>query len=465
MTAQVWRFDLPYTTEPARLDNVELGLPRPVARAGRDAAYAAEVTLLDVADHRLIRSGIELAHRVIEGRGDWYLRAPSWHPLLPDELVEPFGKGDLPERLSDLTMPFRRRGALGPVAAISHQRQSFEFRSGDEPTAVLRDDRVTVRRGGVTTARFREVRIEAGPAGLKSNQQEWLIGALEASGGTLVEEFPSLAQRIGTPATGLTDYPAPRPIEPDAGFENFIESVVAGRLLELVTADLAGRSGATTAADQLARAVTGLRAELTGLASALEPDWLVELDEELGWLSGALVEVVVEDGDQEGRLRSVLRRERYLHLLDLLVGAVRGPRVDPNSSDLPAAETLISLLDDAVQKLIIVAGRLTGESAGSMWADAAVAAEEVSRLSHLTRMVVSKKHRREARRLRPAVQLLLTARAEAEQAEHDQHESRFVGAATAFELGRSYQRHRQRMSEAQQEFLEDWSTAMRKGKR
>lgn len=477
MTAGVWRFDLPYTTGSARLDNVELGLSRPVALIGREASYAAEVTLLDVADHRLIRSGLELAHRVIDGRGDWYLRAPDWQPLLPAEQIEPFAQGDLPERLGDLVMPFRRRGALGPVAAISYERQTFEFRTGaefrtggearggGEPLGRLRDDRVTIRRGGVTTARYREVRIEAGPAGLDGRQQEWLIGALEAIGGTLVEEFPSLAQRIGTPATGLTDYPAPRPIEPDAGFENFIESVVAGRLLELITADLAGRSGAESAGEQLDRAVSGLRAELNGLASALEPDWLAELDEELGWLSGALVEATAEDGDRAGRLRSILRRERYLHLLELLVGAVRGPRVDPNSSDLPAAETMIGLLDDAIEKLITVASRLTFESPGTMWADAAVAAEEVGRISHLARMVVAKKHRREARRLRPAVELLLTARREAEHADHDQHEARFAGVAVAFELGRSYQRHRQRLAAAQQEFLDDWAPTLRKGKR
>ena len=65
-------FDLPYTTAPARLDNAEVGLLRPIALVDRSATYAAEVTLLDVADHRLIRSGLELAHRVIEGRGDWY---------------------------------------------------------------------------------------------------------------------------------------------------------------------------------------------------------------------------------------------------------------------------------------------------------------------------------------------------------------------------------------------------------
>lgn len=482
-------FDLPYTTVPARLDNAEAGLLRPVALVDREATYAAEVTLLDVADHRLIRSGLELAHRVIEGRGDWYLRAPDWQPLLPAERIEPFAEGDLPEQLGDLVMPFRRLGALGPVAAISYERQSFELRSTDgEPVGRLRDDRVTIRRGGVITARFREVRVEPGPAGLDHDQQQWLTAALEAVGGSRVTEFPSLAARIGTPATGLTDYPRPRPIDDRASFENFTESVIAGRLLELISADLRGRTGAPDAITGLTRVVDGLRAELNGLASALEPDWLADLDEELGWLAGALADVSTGTGTsahaaagglerssaagdhhpedpRAARLRSLLRRERYLRLLELLVGAVRGPQVDPNTSDLPAAETLVGLLDDAVGKLLTVADGLGSGTADADWDAAAVAAEDVARISHLARLVVGKKHRRAARRLRPAIALLIAVRDEGALAEAVRLEARSVGAADAFELGRRYQQHRQRQATARQEFLDDWAGRLAKAAR
>jgi hypothetical protein len=46
-------------------------------------AYEIAVTLLDAPDHRLIRSGVLLAHRVLDGRGEWYITAPDWQPLLP----------------------------------------------------------------------------------------------------------------------------------------------------------------------------------------------------------------------------------------------------------------------------------------------------------------------------------------------------------------------------------------------
>lgn len=455
-------FDLPFTAAPARLDHAGIGLARMVALAGRDATFAAEVTLLDVADHRLIRSGVELAHRVIDGRGDWYLRAPAWEPLLPAERIEPFAVGDLPDDIADLVMPFRRRGALGPVAAISIERQTFEFRGpdGGEPLGYLQDDRVTIRRGGVTTARYRETTIKAAAAGFTAEQEEWLTSTLVAAGGTQVTAFPALPTRLGTPATGLTDYPDPRPVNAGSTFENFVEAVLAGRLLELITADLTARAGEPDAGDLVRSVAAGLRGDLNGLSAALEPDWLAELDEELGWLISALDGSGV-DGD---RLRSVLRRERYLRLLDLLVTAVRGPKVDENVSDLPAAETLSGLLAEAAQKLIKDAGKLGTRSQDEDWTAAALSAEEVARIDGLARMVVAKKDRRAARKLRHVIKLLVEARTEAESAAEAQRQSRFATPADAFELGRAYQRHRQRQAEARDGFVDAWRKAVRSGK-
>lgn len=454
-------FDLPFTAAPGRLENPDIGLARVVALAGRDTTYAAELTLLDVADHRLIRSGVELAHRVIDGRGDWFLCAPDWQPLLPAELVQPFAVGDLPDDIADLVMPFRRRGALGPVAAISTERQTFEFRGpdGDQPLAYLQDERVTIRRGGVTTARYRETTVD--PAGaLTTEQAAWLTGVLQAAGGTRVTEFPALPSRLGTPATGLTDYPEPRPVNETSSFENFVEAVLAGRLRELIAADLSARGDQPGAGDQVVSVAAGLRGELNGLAAALDPDWLAELDEELDWLTSTLGDA----GDDGDRVRSVLRRERYLRLLDLLVTAVRAPEVDAEVSDLPAAETLSGLLSDAVHKLIKDARKLGSGSESEEWAAAALSAEAVGRIDGLARMVVAKRDRRAARKLRRVTESLVRARAETEAADEAQRQSRFATPADAFELGRAYQRHRQRQAEAQEEFFGAWHKASKSGK-
>ncbi|HEV2929610.1 MAG TPA: hypothetical protein VGW74_13025, partial [Propionibacteriaceae bacterium] len=58
-------YDLPYSAAAPRLINPDLGLHNLVARAGHNAAYSIDVTLLDAPDHRLIRSGVLLAHRVL----------------------------------------------------------------------------------------------------------------------------------------------------------------------------------------------------------------------------------------------------------------------------------------------------------------------------------------------------------------------------------------------------------------
>jgi len=109
-------FDMPYSAPAPRLISPELGLHNLVVRAGHNAGYTIDVTLLDAPDHRLVRSGVLLAHRVIDGRGEWYLGAPAWAPLLPEERIEPMSHGDLPEDFADLVRPFRRRATLGPVA-------------------------------------------------------------------------------------------------------------------------------------------------------------------------------------------------------------------------------------------------------------------------------------------------------------------------------------------------------------
>ena len=68
-------YDLPYGAPAPRLVNPSFGLHNLVARAGHNAAYEIDVTLLDAPDHRLIRSGRAAcpsgagrAGRVVPGR-------------------------------------------------------------------------------------------------------------------------------------------------------------------------------------------------------------------------------------------------------------------------------------------------------------------------------------------------------------------------------------------------------------
>ena len=111
-------YDMPYSAAAPRMINPDLGLHNLVARVGHNAAYEIAVTLLDAPDHRLIRSGVLLAHRVLDGRGEWYITAPDWQPLLPIDRIELMGHADLPDELADMIRPWGRPAPPGPGGAL-----------------------------------------------------------------------------------------------------------------------------------------------------------------------------------------------------------------------------------------------------------------------------------------------------------------------------------------------------------
>ena len=83
-SARALRFEMPFNLEPPVLVNKDLGIDR-ITQRGASHTFRLDVTLLDTLDHRLLRSGVTLAHRVVDGLGEWYLDAPSWDPWLPTD--------------------------------------------------------------------------------------------------------------------------------------------------------------------------------------------------------------------------------------------------------------------------------------------------------------------------------------------------------------------------------------------
>ena len=362
-------YDLPYSAAAPRLINPDLGLHNLVARAGHNAAYTIDVTLLDAPDHRLIRSGVLLAHRVLDGRGEWYLTAPDWQPLLPKDRIELMGHAELPEALADLIRPLRRRATLGPVAGLTCDRREFALRDDRGTTlALLRDDKVTVRRGGLTTARYREVLltpIEHGP-GIGDEQTAWLDRAFITAGATSVSKFPRLVARLGAPATGPTDLPVPERFDADAPFRHFVAQLLALRLRHIVEADLAIRGGHLGALGRLSDEAARLRDELKGLSPVLDEDWVEDLYDELGWIS---LDAAPTDSDGRDRLAARLRSERYLTVLERLVGAVRAPGLAGVRAE-SAGVVLAGLVGDAVDRLRRAADPLTPTSSEAEWDEA-----------------------------------------------------------------------------------------------
>ena len=460
-------YDVPYSAPAPRLINLDIGLHNLVSRAGHNAGYTIDVTLLDAPDHRLIRSGVLLAHRVLDGRGEWYLGASQWQPLLPEERVEPMGQSDLPEEFADLTRPFRRRATLGPVAALSCERTEFALRDDRGTTmALLRDEKVTVRRGGLTTARYREVMITPTGPGLTEEQAAHVGHALSGVGATQVTRFPRLVARLGAPATGPTDFPPPQSLEDDTSFSQFVSHLLATRLHQVLQADLKIRTDDLDGCAELVTAATQLRVELMGLSSVIDVAFLSDLDEELEWIVGqAAQEVQRRDGTGDGRppgdLKLRLRGERYLTLLERLVTATRAPQVG-NASNLPASEVLGSLLNVSLAALQKASGRLSVDSPPETWRAASAALEQLLQVSGVANHLLPERVELLRHRLGMASQLL------AEAAKHDNTAQRSLALAAtsppaeAFSLGRAYEHELAVARTARDAFVRRWAKTAKK---
>lgn len=446
-------WDMPYSTTAPRLINHDLGLHNIVARAGHNAGYDIDLTLLDAPDHRMIRSGVVLAHRVLDGRGEWYLGASDWVPLLPKELIEPMGQGDLPEELADLVRPFRRRATLGPVAALRCERREFALRDDRGNTmGLLRDDKVTVRRGGLTTARYREVMITPIGPGLSYEQDLWLQQAFGLVGGTPVSRFPRLVNRLGAPANGLSDFPPIVPFDATTGFAQFVASLLAARLRHLLEADLGVRADQPDTAQRMAEHATRLRRELGGLSQVLDPGWVEDLEEELEWLAGLAAEPAT--------LKQRLRSERYLTLLERLVTATRAPKVG-DSTSVPAGEVVEALFGTVRQRLDATVGELTPQSPPEDWEAAKIAVDDTDLVSEVADLL-GLGPGKAVDRLHAVAERLASTAALGQRAQATRELAAESSPVEAFELGRRYEHELDAAKQARTDFVAFWGKTAKK---
>lgn len=473
-------YDMPYSSPAPRLINVDLGLHNLVARAGEHAAYSIDVTLLDAPDHRLMRTGVLLAHRVVDGRGEWFLTAPEWQPLLPKDRIELMGDAELPEEFAYLLRPLRRRATLGPVAALTCERREFALRDDQGATlALLRDDKVTVRRGGLTTARYREVMITPVGAGLDEAQLAWLDRAFSHSGANRFAKFPRLVTRLGAPATGPTDIPQPREFDPAAPFKRFVSQLLALRLRRIVEADLAIRTGDLRGPAQLADQATQLRLELKGLSPVLDSDWLEDLYDELDWIDhdtssggtssggtspgdpGATPAVGGGEGAPPDHVIVRMRSERYLTLLERLVSAARSPKLAGFDDIQPAGqsteEVLAALVTSSTDRLRRAAEDLKADSPPAAWAEAQRALGQVRWVADLFGHVESAEVERLQELLAEPERLLAAVRADQAGADAAAAAAEQLSPREAFEAGREVERQSRDARRTRKQFLQHWA--------
>lgn len=440
--ATVVRFEVPFAIGDPILVDESLGIVR-ARLQGRRHSFSMDITLLDTADHRLLRAGVVLAHRVVDELGQWYLDAPGWAPWLPAGATQDMGAaGDLPQQFASLVRPFRRRAALGPVAAVTCQRRQFQLLgAAGEVLATVRDDLLAIRRGGMTSARYREVTITA-TGRLTRAQRDHLVDVLTAVGAQQVDRFPSLTERIGAPATGLTDFRGPFDLPTDATFEAYVRWVFARRLDRIMRADLALRSDRDDDLGHLRHQLEALRREVRALSFALEPDWRSGIEADVATVLDAL----------PGRAVHQLGEE-YFAVIDAVVLGVRAPKIG-DLSHQRAAEVLIEQAVASATILVDRARSLTLSSPDERWAATLASAEQVRTMAGADRAVLGKAVKRVEKALDEATGLLRGCQMpdEAAQPRIDMA----WDAAVAFQEGRRFERRRQEVMAARAGFLEQW---------
>ncbi len=497
-------FDMPYSTQVPSPVRPDLGLASLVARAGHNAGYDIDLTLLDATDHRLIRTGVLLAHRVLDGRGEWYLGAPDWGPLLPKELIVPMGQGELPDQLAELVRPFRRGATLSPVAALRCERREFSLRNTDGQTvALLRDDKVTVRRNGLTTARYREVMMTPVGPGLDAAQAEWLGECLGSAGATEIERFPRLVRRLGAPATGPSDLPTPANLT-GGTFGQFLSQLLGAGARDLIAADLAITRGLPGADQRLTESARILRTRLEGLREVLGTDWVSDAVDDLVWLvtppdsadkvnpadpgssepSAARGQAWPDESPRSDDLAALggpssfespgptgptvvggcqarLHSLRYLSLLERLVAAARAPRTGAGAAQ-PAVEGVESLYRSALSRFVRAADRLSVEGTSQTWDVAWSAAQELSKAAVIRALVDREKTAGDLDRLADGFDLLDRAHRADLEAATIMDGLDGLTPSEAFEAGRRFERDRETARTVRSEFLGRWPKVRRK---
>jgi CHAD domain-containing protein len=352
------------------LDDLDDGV---VARVLAPLRY--RTVYLDTDELALTRWGLSLRHR--EGEG-WTLKLPSED--LGDALVrtELTWQGDarrLPTAATELVQAYVRNADLGPQVRLRTQRRRVDIYGGGGVLFVhLFDDEVTVLEGRRVAARFRELEVEATdatPDGLLDS----VVDRLRSEGAGEPDPTPKVVRALGARAQEPPEVEAPElGSSPTAG--EVVQRAIAASVIRLIRHDVVVRLDTDPEGVHQARVATRrLRSDLRSFAPLVSEGWAREVRDELGWLADALGRV--RDGDvmlERMRMRAaslpetsapgvkrvlaalgrerniafddlqeVISSDRYLALLDALVGAAREPAL-VDEADAAAKEVLPGLV-------------------------------------------------------------------------------------------------------------------------
>jgi hypothetical protein len=291
--------------------------------------------------------------------------------------------------------------------------------------------------------------------GLSHDQRAFVDRAFRVVGANRVPRFPRLVTRIGAPATGSSDIPAEQALEGAMPFRGFVGAVVGNRLREIVRCDLALRGGDGDALARLAAEAVELRGEVSGLSPGLDPAWTEDLTDDLDWLVGVTGDPTLL---RPGAAATPLGSERYLSVLERLVGAARSPRLVVDGTE-PTVEVLRRLIEVETRRLREVADPLRADATDAAWDEVRQRVDRVRGLARVAAPVVPEASAAALALLRRPAPLLAAVQLGAPPPAPDVST---LSPEEAFAAGREHERARLRHRAARQEFVERWTKTVRK---
>lgn len=419
-------FRLPVGAGAPPLVSEAVGIERIVAHPA--GSYEIIVSVLDSVDARLLRAGITVAHRRRDGAGEWYVAAPTW-PGLPNEVTyELDSSGELPSEVRHKLQLFLRQAPIAPFATMECRRREYTLRGADGDVVEIRDDVITILRGDQVRSTTREITMTP-LVPLTGQQRDFIQSAMAAIDAVALERQPTLQQRIGPPATGLTSFREPAGIQPGMTLEEFVSEVFLIHLHRLLHSELVDDARLTR--EELESVLRDLR----GLSSVLEPSWRADFEGDVKALPSAT---------EEDRGAILVR------IMDALVSGVRAPKLGDVGGE-PAREVLFARTEQALLILFDRCRALDADSSDDAWYAALRSAEQLDAAAAILDPLFKKPLRKARKELQQILRDLRMSVAAPEDIE-------LVGlsAEEAFNLGRDVEHAKWTLERARARFVEEW---------
>ena len=455
----VRRYEMRDLAAAPRFANPDLGLGNPAVVSTRPAL--SDLTVLDAFDHRLLRAGIVLAHRSMDGEGAWLVAAPTWSPQLPEEHLEAMTSGEVPDGILDMLAPLLRRAPLAPVGTLHRVRTTYLIRSTDRrPLGTVIDDHYTIRREGQVLTQYREVGVDTGT--MSSTQVEWFDDVLREVEGLPVDRHLPLPARLrvlaGEDTTGRIDLSTVGSVDADtdATMGEVVGHFIGQAAHDVLLADLDVRSGRTRKVQPLVRSLRRFVDEVPVVDPVLPDGHVAELAAELNWAADAL------DGAFGADQAALLAGDRYLGIFER-ISALRTPTLAEGVGTGPAREEIGTMVAEAARDLLRAGSQAPDAPDDSGWRAAAAAAQRLVTTAELAALLAPKLARKLGSRAGDVYDGLVVCDNE----ELEALRGSLTGASPqeAFGIGRHYAGLASRQAEARAEFVEHWPTDARKLRR